>query len=182
MTLHTDTTQLLVIDIQEKLFAAMPEARRADTEKAVGVLGRMAEVLKLPVVLTEQYPKGIGPSIPAVQESFADLPKHEKLIFSAWGCEAARTELEKNGRRQVLVVGQECHICVYQSVRDLLSHGFEVHVVSEGVLSRIDENRAIGLALMEKLGAVTTSVEVALFDLLKEAGGDDFKVLSKLIR
>lgn len=182
MTLHADTTQILVIDFQEKLLAAMPPERQTQAEKTTGVLGLMAETLGLPVVITEQYPKGLGPSLPWVEQAFSAAARHDKLVFSAWGCEAARLELEKNGRRQVLVVGQETHVCVYQTVRDLLEQGFEPHVVSDGVMSRSEENRSVGLNLMEQSGAVITSLETALFDLVKQAGTDAFKVLSKAIR
>lgn len=182
MELFKDTTQILIIDFQERLSAAMPSERNAACEKTTRVLGEMARVLELPVVITEQYPKGLGPSLPYVIESFPDAPRHEKTVFSAWGCEAARTALETNGRRNVLVVGQEAHVCVLQSVRGLLNHGFEPHVLTDAVASRSEENRSIGIAQMQREGAIISSLELALFDLLKEAGTDAFKTLSKLIR
>lgn len=186
MELFADTTQILVIDFQERLSAAMPEARREQCKKTVAVLGQMASILHLPVAVTEQYPKGLGPSEEYVTEAFPHAESQgrqfEKIIFSAWGCEAARKALESAGRRQVIVVGQETHVCVYQSVRDLLNRGFEPHVLMDGVMSRSEENRQIGLDLMAKNGAVMSSLETVMFDLLKQAGSDEFKALSKAIR
>jgi nicotinamidase-related amidase len=175
---------LIIIDVQERLFVVTPEADRAAVARNIGILAELARRLRLPVVLSEQYPRGLGPTIGAVNEALAGLTPHrvEKLEFSlaaapAW--EAIGRELQRD---QLVVVGMEAHVCVYQTVRDLCERGATVFVPADAVVSRTRENRDIGLALIERAGGIVTSTEVVVFDALGAAGTDDFRALSKLVK
>ncbi len=175
---------LIVIDVQERLFGATPEADRAACVKNIHILAELARRLELPVVVSEQYPRGLGPTIPAVADALAGLTPHrvEKLEFSlaaAPGWEAIGREL---GRDQMVVVGMEAHVCVYQTVRDLCERGATVFVPADAVVSRTRENRDIGLSLIAKAGGIVTSTEVVVFDALGAAGTDDFRALSPLLK
>jgi isochorismate hydrolase len=140
-----------------------------------------AKELGLPVLATEQYPKGLGPLIPEVKDILPSPPL-EKVHFSCGADPAFAAALEKTGRRQVIVCGMETHVCVFQTVRDLLSHGYEVHVCSDAVSSRTEEHRRTGLDLCRQAGAIVTTAETAIFDLLHQAGTAEFKKVSPLVR
>lgn len=177
----------LFVDIQEKLHAVMAETLREGVERNIPVLAEAARRFAIPVVASEQYPRGLGPTIPVVEQALATLGdgvhRFEKVEFSACDAEPfARLHAELVGRDQWIVTGMEAHVCVYQSVRGLLDRDASVHVVRDAVASRTIENRDVGLGLIERAGAAITSTEVVVFDLLQKAGGDDFKALSRLIR
>ena len=167
---------LVVVDVQEGFRKAIPEFE--DVAKATATLVRGAEATGVPVVITEQYPKGLGETAPEISEQLPDGTKPlEKTVFSATGAEG----FDLNGRDQALVAGIETHVCVNQTVLDLLGSGAEVHVAEDAVASRSQENKRVGLHKMEQAGAVLTSVETALFELLGRAGTDEFKQVQKLI-
>jgi nicotinamidase-related amidase len=172
---------LLVVDVQDKLATAMPRAALADLEKNAAVLIRAARRLGLPVVATEQYPKGLGRTVPALRELLADAPM-EKLEFSCAAAQRVARHIAATGRKQAIVAGMEAHVCVFQTVRDLLADGFSVFLAQDAVISRTDANRAVGLRLCEKAGATLTSTEAVLFDLLGVAGTPEFKELAPLIK
>lgn len=188
MSLALDAARaaVLVVDVQERLAAVMPAERMAALEKSVTVLGELARRFSLPVVVSEQYPRGLGKTTAAVEaalEGLGDgLHRFEKVEFSACGAPAFAPLWSELGRDQWLVAGMETHVCVYQSVRALRERAADVHVLADAVVSRTDENRQIGLDLMARAGAVVSSTEVAAFDLLGKAGSDDFKAISRLIR
>jgi nicotinamidase-related amidase len=177
---------VLIVDVQERLAPAMPPEVLDRLIRNVGILAEAARRFRLPVVVSEQYPKGLGHTLGAVNDALAPLGelvhRFEKTEFSA--CDnAAFAPLSRQLRRtDWLVVGMEAHVCVWQTVRDLVSRGTTVHVMSDGVASRTDDNKRIGLGLAERAGALVSSTEVAVFDLLRQAGSDDFKALSKLIK
>ena len=172
---------LMVIDVQEKLAAAMPEAPLAELEKNAAVLIRAARRLEIPVIATEQYPKGLGPTVASLREILPQEPM-SKMEFSCGASEPIARHVLGSGRKQVVVVGMEAHVCVFQTVRDLLRGGFSVFVAQDAVLSRSEANRAVGLRLCEKAGATLTSTETVLFDLLGVAGTPEFKELTALIK
>jgi nicotinamidase-related amidase len=177
---------LLIVDVQERLAAAMPDDVREQLERNVVVLIVAARRFGLPIVVSEQYPKGLGRTVPnlaaALEAGGHDVVRLEKLEFSV--CDNADFAKQKQalGRDQWLVTGMEAHVCVLQSVRGLLGTRAEVHVLADAVASRTEENRRIGLHLAERSGAIITSTETVVFELLQKAGTDDFKVLSKLIK
>lgn len=176
-------TGLLVVDFQARLCAAMPEAVVAKHAKNVTHLLALAEELGLPVVVTEQYPQGLGPTLDTIAEALpADTPRHAKTMFSAWRDPGAAAALKATGRRRWVVTGMEAHICVVQTVRDLCAQGFVVHVPADAVVSRTKANWRTGLQLAAGAGATVTCTETALFDLLQEARGAAFKRVSRLIR
>jgi nicotinamidase-related amidase len=142
------------------------------------VLVQGARTLGIPVVVTEQYPKGLGHTVPELTEHLDGVEPLEKVTFSATGADG----FDLGGRDQALVCGIESHVCVSQTAHDLLDRGVEVHVARDAVSSRTDENRELGLHKMEASGAVLTSVETALFELLGRAGGEEFKTVQGLIK
>lgn len=175
-------TGLLLVDWQERLAAAMPGIERDHRAKA-GHLLFLAGALGVPVVVTEQYPKGLGATLPELGEALPEgTPVLAKTRFSAWGDEAARAAIEATGRRSWLVVGMETHVCVYQTVRDMKAAGMRIQVPADAVVSRTEENWKAGLALCAAAGAVITVTEAALFDLLGEAQGETFKAISRRIK
>jgi nicotinamidase-related amidase len=174
--LQPDRTTLVVVDVQEGFRGAIPDFERL--AKATATLVEGARVLAVPVVVTEQYPKGLGETVPEVAEHLPDEAEPlEKVCFSASDAEG----FDLGGRDQALVCGIETHVCVNQTVLDLLEGGAEVHVPIDAVGSRTDENRRVGLSKMERAGAIVTSVEAALFELLGRAGTEEFKRIQALI-
>lgn len=178
------TTAIVVIDVQERLAPAMPEEQLRQVLRSTSILLEAASLLGAPVLATEQYPKGLGPTLPAVAERLAALgvPRLEKVAFSAVGVPTFDERLAALAPRAAVVIGMETHVCVYQTVRDLVARGLEVHVPIDGVGSRRDDHREAGLALCERVGAVRTTTESVVFDWLERAGSDAFKALSKSIR
>jgi nicotinamidase-related amidase len=174
--LDRERAALVVVDVQEGFRKVMPEFGRI--AEATATLVRGADAIGIPVLITEQYPKGLGETAPEVAEALPDDARPlEKTIFSA--AEAEGFDLQ--GRDQAIVCGIETHVCVNQTVLDLLASGAEVQVVEDAVSSRFEGNKRIGLQKMERAGAVLTSVETALFELLGRAGTDEFKAVQKLI-
>ena len=174
--LDADRTALVVVDVQEGFRKAIPDFERV--AKATATLIEGAEALGVPIVITEQYPKGLGETAPEVAEHLPDGTEPlEKLVFSAAEAEG----FDLGDRDQALVCGVETHVCVNQTVLDLLGSGLDVEVAEDAVGSRTEENKRVGLHKMERAGAVLTSVETALFELLGRAGTDEFKRIQKLI-
>jgi nicotinamidase-related amidase len=174
-TLERERTALVVIDVQEA-FAKAVEGF-ADVAAQTAILARGASVLGLPVLVTEQYPRGLGDTVEVVRDALGDVERLPKTVFSA----ARADGFDLAGRDQALVCGIETHVCVNQTVHDLLAGGVEVHVAIDAVSSRTAANRELGLRKMEESGAILTSVETALFELLGEAGSDEFKTIQKLV-
>lgn len=175
---HNDTA-ILMIDFQEKLMKAMPD--RNKVYKTANLLFATAKQYNIPVIVTEQYPAGLGHTVDAVKEYLQDYKCIEKNSFCA--CTPQFNEvLNTLNRKNIVVLGSETHICVYQTVRDLIRQGYQVHVVSDGVCSRTQENYQNGLDLMEKMGAIISNAETIVFDLLKISGTPEFKAISPLLK
>jgi nicotinamidase-related amidase len=175
--LDRERAALVVIDVQEAFRPAVLDFEQVAA--SVSVLVRGARVLGLPVLVTEQYPKGLGHTVREVAEHLDGVQPLEKVCFSAVDAEGFRDSL---ARDQVLLCGIEAHVCVSQTAEDLLADGREVHVAQDAVTSRTADNRALGLHKMERAGATVTSVETALFELLGRAGTPEFKEVQALIR
>ena len=183
LKLERSRAALLVVDLQEKLAAAMEPGQLESTQRNVIALVEGAKAFSLPMLVSEQYPQGIGPTLPAIRAALPGETKAvEKVDFSCLTVPAIRAELERMGRDQLILTGMEAHICVYQTARDLVAAGYSVFVPHDAVLSRLDENRRVGLDLAARAGAVVTSTETVLFDLLGRAGTPEFKLVSKLIK
>lgn len=185
LKISTNDALLLVVDVQERLAAAMPEEAMGRASRAVVTLLHGARHLGVPALATEQYPRGLGPTLPAVREALAALPGAaviEKVDFSCQQAKEAAAALRAAGRRQIIVCGMEAHVCVYQTARDLIAAGQQVFVPQDAVISRTVENREVGLRLIERAGGVITSTEAVLFDLLGAAGTPAFKAISALVK
>lgn len=177
---------LLVVDVQERLAAVMPE-QGASPVKNIDLLLEAAQLLGVEVVVTEQYPKGLGPTVPALKERLASVPNRtlEKIEFDATKNEVIATHLDglrSQGRTHVVLTGMEAHICVYQTARGLVSQGFQVQVAHDATASRTKSNAMLGRKLWSEAGAVVSGTETVLFDWLGKAGGDAFKTISKRLR
>jgi nicotinamidase-related amidase len=171
---------LVVVDVQEAFRPAVLDFDQVAAN--VGVLVRGARVLGLPTLVTEQYPKGLGQTVPEVTEHLDQVEPIEKVCFSAVQANGFSRELHDTRRDQVLLCGIESHVCVNQTAEDLLADGIEVHVAQDAVSSRTAENRALGLHKMERSGATLTSVETALFELVRQAGTPEFKQVQALVK
>jgi len=174
--LTTENTALVVVDVQEKLMAAMP--RRAETLAGTQKLLGAARALNLPVVLTVQYPKGLGPVCPEI----AGLPAIEKLTFSCCGSAEFVRQIKELRRQRILLCGVEAHVCVQQTAIDLLAEGRAVYVCADVVCSRRDLDCQIALERMRDCGAVITTVESAVFEMLRAAGTEQFKACLPLFK
>jgi nicotinamidase-related amidase len=170
---------LAVVDVQEAFRPAVLDFERVVAN--VGVLVQGARVLGTPVLVTEQYPRGLGETVPEVAQHLQGVPRMEKICFSAVDADGFPAALPDE-RDQVILCGIEAHVCVNQTAEDLLATGREVHVVQDAVSSRTEENRSLGLHKMERSGAVLTSVETALFELLRQAGTPEFKEIQRLVK
>lgn len=178
--LEIDNTFLLLIDVQDRLYRAMHGKEELLENIRKLIMGIKA--FGIPIVMSEQYPEGIGKTIPEVAELLPDIPGIRKLSFSCCSnkeCNAAMAATERN---QALIAGIEAHVCVYQTAMDLLEGGYDVQVVADAVSSRSPRNRDIGLQKMRDAGVVITSVEIALFELLKTAESGKFRELSKILK
>lgn len=178
---NKDDAALLVIDVQARLAPAMQPERYGKMIDNLGRLGPASRVLDLPVVQTVQYVKGLGPTVEPVQRAFEGVEPMEKMHFSCCADDTIRAAIEATGKKTVIVTGMETHVCVWQTVRDLVpTHN--VHLLADAVASRTEANYQVGLDLARQAGATITSTEVVLFDMLHVSGGDTFKAISKLVK
>jgi nicotinamidase-related amidase len=187
MRLDRSRAALLIVDVQEKLAAAMAPGDVATCDRNLFLLIELARQLALPVVLSEQYPRGLGPTIAGVRKALeepglASLDRIEKMTFSCTDDPGFLEVHRRLGRDQWIVAGMETHVCVYQTVRGLLAMGATVHVVGDAVVSRAPANVHLGLRLCERAGAIVTGTEVVVFDALVRAGTDQFRALSRLVK
>lgn len=173
---------LVVVDIQEKLAGGMDESVLENVVRNTGILAAAAHELGLPIILTEQYPKGLGPTLEGVREAVGEVIPIEKMAFSCCGETKFLDALRETGARDVILCGMESHICILQTVLDLLEADYHVFVPADALCSRKKMNWRLGLEAMRQAGALVGSTEMFLFQLLGIAGTDSFKKLSKLVR
>jgi nicotinamidase-related amidase len=178
--LKIDNTFLLLIDMQERLYHAMHG--KDDLLGNVRKLVMGIRAFGIPIVMSEQYPEGIGKTIPEVAQLLPDTPGIRKMSFSCCADAECSAAIAATGRRQALIAGIEAHVCVYQTSMDLLEKGYEVQVAADAVSSRSPRNRDIGLEKMRDAGIAITSVEIALFELLKTAEAEKFREISKILK
>jgi nicotinamidase-related amidase len=176
----TQNTALVVIDVQEKLMAAM--AHRAEVVTAANKLIRAARILELPTLLTVQYVKGLGPVCAELAEATAGLTPLEKMTFSCGGADAFTRALQAAGRQRIILCGVEAHVCVQQTALDLLAGGHTVYLAADAVCSRRDTDCAAALARLRDQGAVVTTAEAAVYEWLREAGTPQFKQVLPLFK
>lgn len=180
--LSREVSSLLVVDVQERLFAVMDPDHREEMVKNIKVLATAARRLGIPIRITEQYPKGLGHTLPELRESLGEVEPIAKVAFSCCGAEGFLEGLRATRARQIVLAGIETHVCVLLTALDLLADGYAVHVVADATCSRRRENWQIALDQLREAGAVVTSTESVLFQLLRVADTDDFRFLSKLIK
>ena len=178
--LEIESTALVIIDIQGKLAHLMAgkDALFGNVQKII----KGARILKLPIIWLEQYPEGLGPTVPEVADLLSDMQPISKMTFSACRNDDFLESLNTLERKQLLIAGIETHVCVYQTVIGLVDLGYEAQVLADAVSSRELINKEIGLQRMKDHGAVVSSVEMVLFELLERAGGDRFKEIIEIIK
>lgn len=183
--MRLDRTQavLLLVDMQERLLPVIHDWPHI-LENAQRLL-RATHILGMPALVTEQYPRGLGPTVASLRTTIEQThggTAFEKLTFSAMGSEVFRKALEALGRRQILLAGVETHVCVFQTAQELLANGYQVSLLTDAVSSRSPNNRDVGIRRMSADGAALSSTEMALFELLRQAGNDEFRAISRLVR
>jgi len=173
---------LVLIDIQERLTAAMPQGVRARVVEQIKILITAANTLSVPVVVTEQYPKGLGHTEPDLTDCLKDDVKIiEKTSFSCFKTDDFFTAINDSDRKQIIITGMETHICVLQTALDLQQQGFQVFVVEDAVSSRAKTNQYNALQRLRNAGVIITTVESVIFEWLGDANHPEFKNLAKLI-
>jgi len=177
--LKRDKTAFMVIDIQERLMPVISNTE--ELYKNTNYLIKGAEILKVPLIVTEQYPKGLGHTISEVE-----LPESqeviEKMCFSCMLSDDVNSRLKSLNIEILVLAGVEAHICVLKTALDALKNGYEVHIVADAVSTRVPGNKALALERMRHSGAFITSTEMALFQLMDQSGTDEFKQISRLIK
>ncbi|HVF66206.1 MAG TPA: hydrolase [Pyrinomonadaceae bacterium] len=180
-TLDLSRAALAVIDVQESFRPHIEDFAGLAARVALAV--NAARLLGVPVVVTEQYPKGLGRTAAEVR---AALPEEfeplEKTAFSSCGAQTFVSTLEASGARQIILCGIEAHVCVNQTAHDLLARGYQVHVLTDCVSSRSAQNRQAGIDKMMRSGALPSSTELALFELMRDARHEQFKAIQKLVK
>jgi nicotinamidase-related amidase len=183
MRLTLEESVILLIDWQEKLLHAMPDEERQRSERNASILLKAAAELNVPSIATEQYPKGLGPTALTLRALLpSNTPRIAKTAFSAVTVPEVKAALEATGRKHVVLLGMEAHICVWQTAQDLLEADYTVSVVADAVLSRAAQNRDVGLRLMESAGASIRSTETVVFEWIGGATHPGFKSISRLVR
>ena len=180
-TLNAAEAALVIIDMQEAFRSSVTDF--AEVAVRIALMTHAMQLLNVPVLVTEQYPKGLGRTAGEIRAVLpAALEPFEKTAFSSCGAQAFVNELERVGARQVIVCGLEAHVCVNQTTHDLLARGYRVHLLAECITARAAHNRETGLAKMQQSGALPSSIETALFELMRDAAHEQFKAVQKLIK
>jgi nicotinamidase-related amidase len=183
MSLVPDRAALVICDVQERLFHAMDADHREEVMRNVKMLATSARRLEVPILVTEQYPKGLGHTLQELMDTLGPgVAPIEKVTFSCCGVEPFLAQLEATGARHIILTGIEAHVCVLMSALDLIAAGRRVHVVADAVTSRTQGNWRLGIDQLRQGGAVITAAETVLFQLLGQADTDEFRELARLIR
>lgn len=181
--LDSANSVLVVVDMQSRLTAVMPEKDAAAmTENAIGLLDA-ANILRVPVLLTEQYPKGLGPTAAEILERLPQTAQvFAKTGFSCCAADGFNRALADCARRQVILLGQEAHVCVLQTALELIQLGYPVYVVEDALCSRQGGHKFYALQRLQQHGATIVCQESVLFEWLRDARHADFKAISSLLR
>ena len=180
--LDREHTALLIVDVQERLFGAMDPEQREAMVRNLKILAAGARRLGMPLVVTEQYPTGLGHTLPEIRDALGSIEPIGKVTFSCCAVNGLTDGLRRRGARAVVVAGLETHVCVLMTALDLMADGFAVHVPWDATVSRTRQNWEAGLALLRAEGAVVTTTETVVFQLLRQADTDDFRALGPLLR
>lgn len=173
-------TALLVIDIQEKILGVMqhPEAVISNTIKLI----KGFKILGSPIYITEQYPRGLGSTNSDIAKELEGITPIQKMSFSCCGAENLFSDLKEKNIKQIAVCGIETHVCVQQTVLDLLENNFQVNILADAVSSRHKIDHETAIVRMQSQGAEITTTESALFEMLNISGTEEFKAISKIIK
>jgi nicotinamidase-related amidase len=174
---------LIVIDVQQKLMPVIDH--REAVERNIERLVRGSKVVDIPVILTEQYVHGLGPTVPVIRRAFEETSGYEpieKSCFSGYGCPEFVMATRNLHRKQAIVAGVEAHVCVYQTVSDLLNNGYDVTIVADATSSRTAANKDIAIRRMIFDGARLSSTEMVLLELTVHSGTDEFREISRLVK
>lgn len=180
-TLDLAHTALIIIDMQDAFRSSISDF--AEIAARISLMAHAAQLLAVPIIVTEQYPKGLGQTADEIRAVLpVELEIIEKSAFSSCGAPAFLPRLQATEARQVLVCGIEAHVCVNQTTHDLLTRGYQVHLLTDCITARTARNKEIGFAKMQQAGALPSSTEMALFELLGTADHKQFKAIQKLIK
>lgn len=178
--LSSSEAVLLIVDVQEGFRKHIGEF--ADMTRNISILVEAGKILKLPVLVTEQYPQGLGHTVTEISACLGDHQQFEKSCFSCCQTGDFMSSLQALGRKQIIVTGIEAHVCVSQTVHDLLESGYTPHIVVDAIGSRAAKNKEVGINKMVGSGAVVSCVEMALFEMLVESGTETFKAIQRLVK
>ncbi len=180
-TLAAPHTALVIIDMQESFRSAISDF--AQTATRIALVAHAAQLLNVPIIVTEQYPQGLGHTADEIRSVLSSgVEPIEKTAFSACGAEEFGAQLAHFGTQQVLICGIESHICVNQTTHDLLAQGLQVHLLTDCITARAAHNKHAGIEKMRASGALPSATELALFELMRDARHEQFKAIQKLIK
>jgi nicotinamidase-related amidase len=178
--LSKENTALVVVDVQEKLLPYVID--KEQVVENIRMMIKFAHVMDIPVILTEHYPKGLGTTVPEVNEVLKKYSPKEKVIFSCFGSLGFADKLKELGIKRIMICGIESHICVEQTTLDAMDSGHEVHVIADAISSRTQQNREIGIEKMRQFGAIISSTEMAMYEIMERADTEEFKEVLKLVK
>ena len=181
-SMEREEAVLIIVDVQALLMKKMDQKVGENVIRNIRTLIAFAKRMTIPILMTEQYPKGLGKTVPEIKMELGSILPIEKVSFSCCGAETFNGQLNRLARKQAILTGIETHVCVLQTANDLIQSGYKVHVVADAICSRRKLDWEIGLRWMEKRGAMISTTEIIAFQLLKEAGTEEFKELSKLLK
>lgn len=176
--LSEEDTLLVIIDIQKKLLPVINGNR--DILKNAEKLVKIFKIFNMPIIITEQYPKGLGETVDEIKNLLTDEKLIEKVSFSAY--QNIKNEIKEKNKNKIVISGIESHICVFQTVRDLLKEGYEVYIAVDAVGSRKENNSKNAIKIMQDMGAIVMNTEMIIYDVVKTAECENFKEISKLLK
>jgi len=179
-TATKENTVLVIVDVQEKLHPHVQKPEKLT--KNIVKLIEFAKIFNIPIILSEQYPKGLGQTIPEIADALPKYAPLEKNTFSCFGVEDFERAVLDTTCMNLAIVGIETHVCVFQTTRDAIDRGYNVHLISDAVSSRSKKDKRIGMMRMKELGAVISSSEMLMFEIMEKAGTPEFKQVSPLLK
>lgn len=183
--LHAEEALFVIIDVQDGLVRAMDSHHLKHLINQVALFMALAQEESLPVILTEQYPRGLGATIEPIQKLLANLTclqRFEKVAFSCCGDHQIHQAIQASGKKKIVLLGMEAHVCVYLTALDLRQQGYDVFVVQDGVISQSQEHYQNALELYQQIGCVVANGQTLLFQMLQQAGTPQFKKISKMLK
>ena len=179
-SLSTQDSVLIVVDMQERLISKISD-KHTVISNAVTLI-KSARILNIPIIITEQYPKGLGPTIPEIKDLIVPWQPIDKICFSCFGSNDFSKQMKGLGKNNLILCGIESHVCITQTTLDGLKLNYSVFFVKDAISSRTKNNRETGFERMAQAGAIPVSTEMVAFELLREAGTDKFKQIVSMIK